>query len=154
MQPVPKDILAQFDVILEQRNVPAASRSDYRKWLRYFLDFQSKYPLPESRADQVRLFAEKLRSKNQTAQQLEEAANAVSIYFALRQMTKTPVPLAARRHNAGQGTALLQPASAFALRNENAMICEPPASASSGPWNKGGKQYDEWRCLRKPRRSR
>lgn len=64
MQPVPKDILDRFDVLLKQRNVPAASRSDYRKWLRYFLDVQSKYPLPDSRADQVRLFAEKLRSKN------------------------------------------------------------------------------------------
>jgi len=149
MQPVPKDILDRFDVILNQRNVPAASRSDYRKWLRYFLDFQAKYPLPDSRADQVRLFAEKLRSKNQTAQQLEQAADAVSIFFALQQKKKTPAPSAAHRRSAGQKIALTQPASTPTPGNDQALMCEPPASASSAPWRKGGKQYDEWRCLRK-----
>ena len=37
MQPIPNDVLIQFDDILKQRNVPIASRADYRKWLRYHL---------------------------------------------------------------------------------------------------------------------
>ncbi len=85
MEPIPKDILIQFDEILKQRNVPLSSHSDYRKWLRYFLDYRAKYSPPEAKTDQVRLFAEKLRSKNQTAKQLEEAADAVSLLFALQQ---------------------------------------------------------------------
>jgi hypothetical protein len=85
MEPIPKDLLIQFDDILTQRNVPLASHADYRKWLRYFLDYRAKYSPPDAKSDQVRLFAEKLRSKHQTAKQLEEAADAVSLLFALQQ---------------------------------------------------------------------
>lgn len=84
MLPIPHDVLARFDAALEQRNVPAAARTEYRKWLRYFLDFRAKYPLPESKAEQVRLFVEKLRSKKQTIKQQEQAADAVSLFFAYR----------------------------------------------------------------------
>ncbi len=84
MEPIPKDILIQFDDILKQRNVPLSSHADYRKWLRYFLDYRAKYSPPDAKSDQVRLFAEKLRSKNQTAKQLKEAADAVSLLFALQ----------------------------------------------------------------------
>ncbi len=46
MQPIPKDILAEFDTMLTQRWLSAFSQAEYRKWLRYFLDFRDKYPLP------------------------------------------------------------------------------------------------------------
>jgi hypothetical protein len=151
MQPISQDILIRFDDILKQRNVPLSCRSDYRKWLRYFLDFRSKYPLPDSKADQVRLFAEKLRSKNQTTDHQEQAADAVSLFFALQQMKKTIVSSSeappydtewVHEHN--------KPVHAFASRNEHDMICEPPdSSAPPAPPRRGGKQYDEWRCLRK-----
>jgi len=36
-----------------------------------FLDFSAKYPLPDSPSDKVKLFADKLRSKNQTAGQVD-----------------------------------------------------------------------------------
>ena len=81
MQPIPEKILAQFDAILKQRNISVDAHNDYRKWLRYFLDFRAKHSPPDSRSDQVRLFAEKLRSKNQTMKQQEEAADAVSLFF-------------------------------------------------------------------------
>ncbi len=63
MMTIPQDVLAQFEDVLKQRAVPVASHADYRKWLRYFLVFRSKYPLPDSRSEQVRLFIEKLRAK-------------------------------------------------------------------------------------------
>ncbi|MEA4949103.1 MAG: hypothetical protein VB068_05560 [Petrimonas sp.] len=34
---------------------------EYRKWLRYYLDFCDKYPVPTSKADRIRLFCEKLK---------------------------------------------------------------------------------------------
>jgi len=37
MLPVP--ILERFDAILGKRAVATIQRSDYKKWLRYFLDF-------------------------------------------------------------------------------------------------------------------
>ena len=66
MLPIPNDIAAQFDNLLQQREVPVRFRAYYKKWLRYFLDFCQKYPPPEAKSEQVRLFVEKLRTKNQT----------------------------------------------------------------------------------------
>jgi hypothetical protein len=56
MQPIPEDILKQFDAVLEQKAVPPSLRDDYRKWLRYYLDFRVKYPPPDAKSEQVRLF--------------------------------------------------------------------------------------------------
>ncbi len=49
MEPIPDDILKQFNAVLEQEAVPSSLRDDYRKWLRYYLDFRVKYPPPEKR---------------------------------------------------------------------------------------------------------
>ena len=74
MKPIPQNILGGFNDLLKRRKVSPMLLADYRKWLLYFLDFRAKYPLPASPSDQVRLFANKLRSKNQTAGQVEQAA--------------------------------------------------------------------------------
>jgi len=34
MEPIPTDVLLQFEAVLKQRNIPLASRADYKKWLR------------------------------------------------------------------------------------------------------------------------
>ena len=81
MLPVPAAILTRFEAILEKRSVAPVHRTDYKKWLRYFLDFCVKYPVPEARPDQVRLFIDKLREKKQTPAQQKQAAHSVSLYF-------------------------------------------------------------------------
>ena len=166
MEPIPKDLLVQFDDILKKRKVPLSSHSDYRKWLRYFLDYRAKYSPPDAKTDQVRLFAEKLRSKNQTAKQLEEAADAVSLLFALQQR-KGEEP---GKQDIGE-TALKQtqpdlnpplgeektdkseniPITGEIRTQEESGGGSSP-SASLGPFaprSRGGNRYDEWRCLRK-----
>jgi len=151
MQPIPTNILTQFDAILKQRNIPVDARNDYRKWLHYFFDFCAKYSPPDSRSEQVRLFAEKLRSKNQTKKQQEQAADAVSLYFAMQKgnkflsspVAKQTTPVAALPQCAPQ-------AHAAEVTNANDMVCElPPSSPPCPPLLRGGKHYDEWRCLRK-----
>ena len=77
MQSIPLDILKQYDTVLKEKAVPLYLRADFRKWLRYYLDFRARYKLPDSRSEQVRLFVEKLREKNQTSKQQEQAAKAV-----------------------------------------------------------------------------
>ena len=84
MQPVPISILKSFETILEKRRIPTAQWANYRKWLRYFWDFCAKYPLPEARSDQVRLFIDKLREKKQTPFQQNQAAHAISLYFQMQ----------------------------------------------------------------------
>jgi integron integrase len=151
MQLIPANVLAQFDAILKQRNIPVGVHNDYRKWLRYFLDFRAKHSLPDSRSEQVRLFAEKLRSKKQTAEQQAQAANAVSLFFALQQGTKSMAATAVKQTAPAaalpqRGPQAHAPASTIA----NNMVCEPPASSIPfAPRRRGGKQYDEWRCLKK-----
>jgi hypothetical protein len=81
MLPIPQDVLAKFDAILRERAVPAPFHADYRKWLRYFLDFRSKYPLPEPRSEQVRLFIRKLQEKKQSPEQQRQAVHALSLFF-------------------------------------------------------------------------
>lgn len=151
MQTIPINILDQFNALLKQLKIPVGIHNDYRKWLRYFLDFRAKYSPPDSRSDQVRLFIEKLRSKNQTAEQLEQAADAVSLFFALQKRHKSissttagqTTPAASSTQGAQYTDPPVQP-------DGNNMVCEPPVSSTPGaPRTKGGKRYDEWRCLRK-----
>ena len=40
MQPIPEDILRQFNAILTQKAVPSSLHGEYRKWLKYYLDFR------------------------------------------------------------------------------------------------------------------
>lgn len=76
---IPVPILKNFDAILEKRSVAQKQRADYKKWLRYFLDFRTKYPFPEARSDQVHFFIDKLREKRQTPFQQKQAAHALSL---------------------------------------------------------------------------
>jgi integron integrase len=151
MQPIPKDVLIQFDDILKHRNVPLAVHNDYRKWLRYFFDFCAKYQPPNSKSEQVRLFIEKLRSKNQTIKQQEQAARAVSLFFSLRKGNQSISSTVARQ--TAPGASLPQGAShanAPVSTNATNMVCEPPPSSLPCPPRlRGGKRYDEWRCLKK-----
>ncbi len=81
MQLIPSDILQLYSALLKKRAVPVSSHADYRKWLRDYLDFRSKYPLLDSRSEHVRLFIQNLREKNQTPEQQEQAAYALSLFF-------------------------------------------------------------------------
>lgn len=86
---IPDAVIGRYEYILKNREVAVDRFSDYRKWLRYFLDFRTKYQLPDSKAEQVRQFNEKLREKKQTEQQRQQAIHAVFLFFEmLRQETQ------------------------------------------------------------------
>jgi len=144
---ISKDVLEAFDRVLLKRKVPAGHHSDYRKWLRYFLDYQTKYSPPASRSEQVRLFAEKIRSKGKPAADLKQAAHALSLYFELlprasaaSRSQQKAAPAAAIRHVVKQGDL---PASELRSSHQNVLVEE----IASGGRDKFDK-YDEWRCLR------
>ncbi len=63
MQPIPDDILSRFNALMDQKSVPVGLRDEYRKWLKYYLDFRVKYPPPDKKSEQVRLFIDKMRSR-------------------------------------------------------------------------------------------
>jgi hypothetical protein len=164
MLPIPQDVLAQFNAVLKQRTVPAHVYSDYRKWLLYFLDFRSKYSPPESRSEQVRLFIEKLRSKKQTPKQLNQAAHALSLFFASQQMKKSVYssPAAAmpktsssqlphQPHKASEAKGSIAPDISFADSKDGNHAASASGSSlkSSLTRSTGGKHFNEWQCLEK-----
>jgi len=156
MKNIPLDLITHFDDILKLRNIPLVSRPEYRKWLRYFMDFREKYPLPAERAAQVRLFSEKLRSKGQTEAQVEQAAFAVSLFFMSQQKQQaasSSTSVGTVSHAAVRGVSEKQPVQgpvqpvAFTATG---MVCEPPGSPiSDGRSERRKGRYDDWRCLRK-----
>ena len=80
---IPEIIFTEYIAHLETKSIPRTRNSEYKKWLRYFLDFCDKYPVPSGKADRVRLFCDKLKEKRQTEAQRERAAHAVSLYFEM-----------------------------------------------------------------------
>lgn len=82
---IPNAVFSRYAVHLNTRGVAPAQHADYKKWLRYFLDFCNKYPVPAAKSECVRLFCEKLRGKKQSERQQEQAAHALSLYFEMEQ---------------------------------------------------------------------
>lgn len=58
---IPNEVFIEYIAYLNRRGIIAAHQGQYKKWLRYYLDFCDKYPIPDTNSDRVRLFCEKLR---------------------------------------------------------------------------------------------
>jgi integron integrase len=83
MLAIPYPILVQYTAILKEHQIVGANCAAYQKWLRYYLDYCHKYPVPDAKCERIRLFRDKLREKKQTDQQRQQAAHAVSLYYTL-----------------------------------------------------------------------
>ena len=90
MKDIPSDILTQFRDTMKKRSVPAGLHSYYLKWLRYYMDYCSKYHLSESSSKSLPQFLQKLQEKKQTVEQRGQAGHAVSLYLDLEQGSKAP----------------------------------------------------------------
>jgi hypothetical protein len=83
MLKVPTDVQAWFDHRIESGDVAWHERSDYRKWLRFYLDFCGKYGLDPGVPESLPRFQEKLASKHQSKAQRDQAGRAVNLYYEL-----------------------------------------------------------------------
>lgn len=142
MLPIPNDISAAFDAVLKKRAVAISLRADYRKWLRYFLDFRSKYHPPEAKSEQVRLFIGKLRSKKQSPEQQKQAAYVLSLFFESQQRNKS-----ISSSPAAAGHAVLRHRESTPIIQEGKKV-PLEIRSSSTPYG-GGSRFNEWRCLEK-----
>lgn len=136
MQQIPDNILAHYEADLKTRAVPISRHVEYRKWLRYYLDFRSKYPLPGSKSGQVRAFIDKLRERNQSHEQQKQAAHAASLFFE-SQRQKQHVSLA-------QATAIPRTGPPLTDRQRAQPVLETkpatPQQAESPPLRDGDHQ--------------
>ena len=85
---IPPDLLGRFVAVLEERGVPSAQHSYYRKWLRYYMDFCDKYRAEATSPKSQAQFLDKLREKKQTDWQIKQAAQAVSLYWTVQRALK------------------------------------------------------------------
>jgi integron integrase len=82
---VPDGILGRFEAAMTSAQVDRRERWQYGKWLRYYLDFCSKYQWSPEKHGSLEPFIEKLASKNQSVPQRHQAARAVRLYLDMRQ---------------------------------------------------------------------
>ena len=80
---IPNAVFAEYVTYLNYKKIPESRFADYKKWLRYYLDYSDKYPLPHTPSERIRLFCAKLNEKKQSDRQQEQAAAAVSLYFEM-----------------------------------------------------------------------
>jgi integron integrase len=152
MQPIPDDILKQFNTVLAEKAVPVSLRDDYRKWLKYYLDFRVKYPPPDIKSEQVRLFIEKMRSKGKTGKDLYHAAQALSLFFSLQSRKKQAASHAERVReevSAGTLTGLDLGSDKDKRSPERTSRGDAVPAVRISPINRPGRKYDEWWCLSK-----
>jgi len=76
-------LIDDFRNHLIERGLGDIKIEEYKKWLRFFLDFCDKYKVTGSESAQLRSFMNKLREKNQSDEQRRRAYHAVSLYFEL-----------------------------------------------------------------------
>jgi len=146
---IPDYILPHYEAILKKKIMDVSRHADFKKWLRYFLDFCNKYLVPDSRPEQVRLFTEKLREKKQTADQLKQAAYAVSLYFEILRRIDNKTPLA--QINTEKTLKATSPSTPFIKGESSNNLSRVAAIAPihSVPPPSAGKRFNEWRCLAK-----
>lgn len=69
MKHIPPKISSLFDDHLNDKAIPKKEIFNYRKWLRYYLDFCLKYGHNQLDKSNLNLFIEKLKERRQTEQQ-------------------------------------------------------------------------------------
>ena len=78
---LPKALVDKFNDWLGREAIDTNRHGEYRKWLRYYLDFCHKYGHGYLEKRSLGLFTEKLQAKGQHSFQIEEASCAVRLYY-------------------------------------------------------------------------
>ncbi len=82
MLKIPEALQKKYNVLLKKNDILPKLHNNYRKWLRYYLDFCKKYQHAYAAQESLSLFIEKLKEKKQTQAQQYQARQAVLLYFA------------------------------------------------------------------------
>lgn len=86
MRAIPIEVIKRYETLLETRDIARHLHVHYKKWLRYFLDYCEKYPTVGGNSEHTRRFLEKLRQKDQSALQCQQAAHALALYFEMQRL--------------------------------------------------------------------
>jgi hypothetical protein len=81
---IPNSVFVQYEVALKKQEIHSSLYADYKKWLRYYLDFCVKHVTTGDKSERKQQFLRKLDEKKQTNVQMKQAAHAVSLYFEMQ----------------------------------------------------------------------
>ena len=87
MLSIPAALFTKYSLLLNKKSVPISVHNNYRKWLRFYLDFCHKYCHPYVDKESLKHFMVKLHEKNQSLAMQKEAARAVDFYYEMLQTT-------------------------------------------------------------------
>jgi integron integrase len=80
---VPSELQRRFEKLMQEKAISNRLWWQYKKWLRYYIDFCQKYNFPAAQQSSLSHFLDKLQEKKQTGIQQEQAASAVKLYYQL-----------------------------------------------------------------------
>lgn len=83
MKKIPDNIYKQYVPFLKQKEILSNQIPSYLKWLRYYLDFCNKYSHDTSLSNSLSHFIQKLKQKNQSEKQIEQAKDAIDLFYKL-----------------------------------------------------------------------
>lgn len=104
---LPDSVVNQYDAVLKSLMIPVSQFADFKKWLRYFLDFCAKYPAElNNTSEQVLLFLDKLREKKQSEELRKQAEYAIKLYVGMQERGENEC--APENHVSDGGEAVMQ----------------------------------------------
>ncbi|MEA1884724.1 MAG: integron integrase [Thermotogota bacterium] len=101
MKEIPTKIQNLYVAFLEKNKYPSKEIPSYVKWLRYYLDFCNKYNHAKSSSNSLNAFILKLEQKNQTAEQIEQARQAILLFYRLVEIHKNRPPQSQNQNKNG-----------------------------------------------------
>ncbi|CCE23467.1 integron integrase [Methylotuvimicrobium alcaliphilum] len=81
---LPDTLSRQFTAQLDQKQHPENIKHFYRKWLRFYWDFCHKYHYDPYHRSSLPSFLDKLDQKGQSAQQREQARQAIVLFYQVK----------------------------------------------------------------------
>ncbi len=86
---IANSVFVEYEVALNKGGIPSSLYADYKKWLRYYLDFCVKHVTTSDRSERKQQFLKKLGEKKQNNEQIKQASHAVSLYFDMQRQEET-----------------------------------------------------------------
>jgi hypothetical protein len=125
---VPYTVFTRYDSVLNQQEIPISQYADYKKWLRFYLDFCAKYPDPKGAIQREQPFLEKLREKKQSEDKRKQAAHAIALYCDMQEQSRNEAESIDRTPVSAE-TVSQWPSPAVSMGQEPQYIRERPGSS-------------------------
>ena len=72
----------KYNTLLVGNAIPPKFHNDFKKWLRFYLDFCKNYGHPYYDKNSLSSFIKKLKSKMQNSEQQSQAKQAIQLYYS------------------------------------------------------------------------